>query len=185
MSLQDNGSLHNSHQPLLLFTIIHHRAHNGSLIFIMRVTYTTPRVVMYSPENITSIGGHNQTHQMFALSVVFRNKKKKWESSALAARGNGSYPITRVLYHQERICYLLGTDTERAPQIIPVNLNYIWHAAAFGLQKASPSTTHKLRLYTCALLAWISLRSRCQHRQPVTVVTFLVVYEPDSDPCVC
>lgn len=54
MSLRDNGSLHNSHQPLLLFTIMHHTAHNGSLIFIMRVTYTTPRVVMYSPENITS-----------------------------------------------------------------------------------------------------------------------------------
>lgn len=93
----------------------------------MRVTYTTPSVVMYSPENITAIGVHNQTHQMFSLSVVFR-KKKKWESSVLAARGNRSYPITWVLYHRECICYLLGTDTGKALQIIPVNLNYIWHA---------------------------------------------------------
>lgn len=93
----------------------------------MRVTYTTPSVVMYSPENITANGVHNQTHQMFSLSVVFR-KKKKCESSVLAARGNGSYPITWVLYHQECICYLLGTDTGKALQIIPVNLNYIWHA---------------------------------------------------------
>lgn len=27
-----------------------------------------------------------------------------------------------------RNCYLLGTDTGKALQIIPVNLNYIWHA---------------------------------------------------------
>lgn len=55
-------------------------------------------------------------------------RKKKWESSVLAARGDGSYPITWVLYHQECICYLLGTDTGKALQIIPVNVNYIWHA---------------------------------------------------------
>lgn len=55
---------------------MHHAAHNGLLIFIMCETYTTPSVVMYSPENITTIGAHNQAHQMFSLSVVFRKKKE-------------------------------------------------------------------------------------------------------------
>lgn len=182
--MQDNGSLHNSHQPLLLSTIIHHTAHNGLLIFIIHVTYTTPSVVMYSPENITAIGEHNQTHQMFSLSVVFR-KKKKWESSVLAARGNGNYPITRVLYHRECMCYLLGTDTGKALQIIPVNLNYIWHAVKsldFKKLRRAPQGSADCALSTAGLgFLEVVVSTQANRHRGYT----LVVYEPTTDPCVC
>lgn len=94
MSLQANGNLHISHQPLLLYTLIHHIAHNGLLIFIMPITYTMPNGVMYSTEHkITPIAVHNQTHQMFSLSVVFsreKRKKKRVKILCIACQGHGN-----------------------------------------------------------------------------------------------
>lgn len=184
MSLQDNGSLHNSHQPLLLFTIIHHTAHNGSLIFIMRVTYTTPRVVMYSPENITSFGVHNQTHQMFSLSVVFTNKKKV---RILCVGCQGERELSNHMSSVSSRMHLLslGRSYRKGPADYSCKLKLQLTCSSVWTSKSFTEHHKDVQIVQFVLWAWISLRSRCQHRQPVTVVTFLVVYEPDSDPCVC
>lgn len=124
----------------------------------MRITYTMPNGVMYSTEHkITPIAVHNQTHQMFSLSVVFsreKRKKKEWKSSALPARGMVTYPTTWVLYHQECICYLSSTDTGKGPPDCSCTFRlHLTCSEGLGLQKALLCTTlnHKVNTLHCRL----------------------------------
>lgn len=74
---------------------------------------------------------------MFSLTVLFSlGRKKEWKSSALPAWGMVTYPAAWVLYHWECICYLLGTDTEKADCSCTFKL-HLTCSEGFGLQKAS------------------------------------------------
>lgn len=141
----------------------------------MRVTYTTPSVVMYSPENITAIGVHNQTHQMFSLSVVFR--KKKVRILCIGCQGEQELSNHTSSISSGMHLLSLGYRYRKGPADYSCKFKlHLTCSEEFGLQKL-----HR-RLCTKHFMSWISLRSWCQHRQTVIVVTHWWFMSPTVTP---
>lgn len=137
----------------------------------MCVTYTTPSVVMYSLENITANGVHNQTHQMFSLSVVFREKKKV---RILCVGCQGGWELSNHMSSVSSRMHLLslGYRYRKGPAdySCKCKLN-LTCSEDLEHQKAPPCTTKTCRLRNKQCRSLISVRLWCQHRHTVILVT--------------